>query len=75
MTPSGSFLVRIFSPACFQGKSSRDVSSFLGPNSLLGWCALMSTLNMTFKYNKVLHTLKIFISQKPHKVETLHFRQ
>ena len=25
--------------------------------------------------NKVLHTLKIFISQKPHKVETLHFRQ
>jgi len=25
--------------------------------------------------HKVLHTLKIFISQKPHKVETLHFRQ
>ena len=24
--------------------------------------------------HKVLHTLKIFISQKPHKVETLHFR-
>ena len=25
--------------------------------------------------HKVLHTLKIFISQKPHKVEILHFRQ
>jgi len=25
--------------------------------------------------HKVLHTLKIFISQKPHKVETLNFRQ
>jgi len=25
--------------------------------------------------HKVLHTLKFFISQKPHKVETLHFRQ
>jgi len=25
--------------------------------------------------HKVLHTLNIFISQKPHKVETLHFRQ
>ena len=25
--------------------------------------------------HKVLHTSKIFISQKPHKVETLHFRQ
>ena len=25
--------------------------------------------------HKVLHTLKIFISQKPHKVETLHCRQ
>jgi len=25
--------------------------------------------------HEVLHTLKIFISQKPHKVETLHCRQ
>jgi len=25
--------------------------------------------------HKVLHTLKMLISQKPHKVETLHFRQ
>ena len=25
--------------------------------------------------HKVLHTLKIFISLKPHMVETLHFRQ
>jgi len=49
MTPSGSLLVRIFSHACFQGKSSRDFSSFLGPNSLLGWCAFMSTLDMIFK--------------------------
>ena len=40
---------------------------------------LAMSKSATCKYiqgvHKVLHTLKIFISQKPHKVETLHFRQ
>jgi len=48
MTPSDSWLLRIFSPACLQGKSSRDFSSSLGPKSLLEWHAFMSTLNMIF---------------------------
>jgi len=34
-----------------------------------------SKLKIIQGVHKVLHTLKIFISQKPHKVETLHFRQ
>jgi len=48
MTPLGSLLVRIISPACFQGKSTRAFSAFLGPNSVLEWRAFMSTLNMIF---------------------------
>ena len=43
-----SLVARIFSPACFQGKSFRDFSSFLGPNSLLACRPFMSTLNMIF---------------------------
>ena len=37
MTPLDRLLVHIFSLACFQGKSSRDFSSFVGPNTLLEW--------------------------------------
>jgi len=38
-------------------------------------CTLPALAHKVQGVHKVLHTLKIFISQKPHKVETLHFRQ
>jgi len=48
MTPSGSLLVHVLLPSYFQGKSSHEFLSFLGPNTLLGWVAFMSTSNMIF---------------------------
>jgi len=54
MTPSVSLLVHIFSPAFFKGKPFREFPSFLGRNTLLcntllGWRAFMSTLNIILK--------------------------
>ena len=49
MTRLDSLLVHIFSLACFQGKSFRDLSSFLGPNILLEWREFLSALKMIFK--------------------------
>ena len=48
MTPLDSLLVHIFSLACFQGKSSRDFSSFVGPNTLLKWREFLSDLKTIF---------------------------
>ena len=48
MTPLDSLLVHIFSLACSQGKSSRDFSSFVGPNTPLEWREFLSALKAIF---------------------------
>ena len=48
MTPLDSLLVHIFSLACFQGKSSRDFSSFLRPNTLSEWRKILSATKTIF---------------------------
>ena len=48
MIPLDSLLVHIFLLACFQGKFSRDFSSFVGPNTLLEWRKFLSALKMIF---------------------------
>ena len=48
MTPLDRLLVHIFSLACFQRKSSRDFSSFVGPNTLLEWREFLSALKTIF---------------------------
>ena len=48
MTPLDRLLVHIFSLACFQGKSSRDFSSFVGSNTLLEWREFLSALKTIF---------------------------
>ena len=48
MTSLDSFLVHIFSLACFQGKSSSHFSSFVGPNTLLEWREFLSALKTIF---------------------------
>ena len=48
MTPLDSLLVRIFSLACFQGKSSSEFSSFVGPNTLLELSEFLSVLETIF---------------------------
>ena len=49
MTPLDSLLVHIFSLACFWGKSSRNSSSFVGPNTLLEWHEFLSALRTIFQ--------------------------
>ena len=48
MTPLDGMLVHIFSLACFQRKSSRDFSSFVGPNTVLKWRKFLSALKTIF---------------------------
>ena len=48
MTPFDSLLVYIFSLACFQRKSSRDFSSFVGPYTVLEWGEFLSALKTIF---------------------------
>ena len=48
MTPLDSLLVHIFLLACFLGKSSRDFSSFLRPNTLLEWRKFLSATKTVF---------------------------
>ena len=48
MTPLVSLLVHIFSLACLKGKSSRDFSLFIEPNTLFEWCEFLSALKMNF---------------------------
>ena len=49
MTPLDSLLVHIFSLACFQRKSSRDFSSFVGPYTVLEWREFLSALKNFLK--------------------------
>ena len=48
MTLLDSLLVHIFSLACFQRKSSRDFSSFVGPYTVLEWREFLSALKTIF---------------------------
>ena len=48
MTPLDSLLVHIFSLACFQRKSSRDFSSFVGPYTVLEWREFLLALKTIF---------------------------
>ena len=48
MTPLDSLLVHIFSLACFQRKSSRHFSSFVGPYTVLEWREFLSALKTIF---------------------------
>ena len=48
MTPLDSLLVHIFSLACFQKKSSRDLLSFVGPYTVLEWREFLSALKTIF---------------------------